>query len=71
MLLLGVINLAIIIFFGVLVTGPDGREAYRKRKEEMDAPSARVTYLPSEACRFRQIDPVLVAVRARRNTQFR
>ena len=60
------INLAIILFFGVLVTGPDGRAAYRRRKDELDAPSARVTYLPSEACRLRGVDPVLLAVRARR-----
>lgn len=38
-------------FLATVLTGPAGKEYLAKRRLLLDAPTARVTYLPSGECR--------------------
>ncbi len=46
-----ILCLFVVVFFAVILTGPAGLEWREKRRLLRDAPSARVLYLPSSACR--------------------
>lgn len=67
--------LLVITFFGVLASGPAGRDYLERRRAHRDRPLAQVFYLPTSACREPegevgpQIDPVLRRVRERRERE--
>lgn len=48
-----IICVLVIVFFVVVATGPAGLEWRERRRAELDAPVARVMYLPSASCTAR------------------
>jgi hypothetical protein len=46
-----VVVLLVVTFFYVVLSGPAGIEYLERRRKRLDAPRARVMYLPSGRCR--------------------